>query len=79
VRSVLPDYGPARHNGTGGGPLGNVESGTVATLTTPTISAVSGGVGCLVVAALIAGTIPALTRYRAGAAPDPSPPQPATP
>jgi len=33
----------------------------------------------LVVAALIAGTIPALTRYRAGAAPDPSPSQPATP
>jgi len=85
VQTVTPDEFRGRVSsveyiiGTGGGPLGNVESGTVATLTTPTISAVSGGVGCLVVAALIAGTIPALTRYRAGAAPDPSPSQPATP
>ena len=65
--------------GTGGAPLGNVESGTVASLTTPTISAVSGGIGCFVVAALIAFTIPALTHYRAGAAPDPLPAEPATP
>ncbi|HEY6294291.1 MAG TPA: MFS transporter, partial [Streptosporangiaceae bacterium] len=80
VQTVTPDEFRGRVSsveyiiGTGGGPLGNVESGTVATLTTPTISAVSGGVGCFVVAALIAGTIPALTRYRAGAAPDPVPP-----
>ncbi len=78
VQTVTPDEFRGRVSsveyiiGTGGGPLGNVESGTVATLTTPTISAVSGGVGCFVVAALIACTIPALTRYRAGPAPDPT-------
>jgi MFS family permease len=72
VQTVTPDEFRGRVSsveyiiGTGGGPLGNVESGTVATLTTPTISAVSGGVGCFVVAALIACTIPAMTRYRAG-------------
>ena len=59
VQTVTPDEFRGRVSsveyiiGTGGGPLGNVESGTVATLTTPTISAVSGGVGCLAVAALI--------------------------
>jgi MFS family permease len=85
VQTVTPDEFRGRVSsveyiiGTGGGPLGNVESGTVATLTTPTISAVSGGVGCFVVAALIAGTIPALTRYRAGAAPDPVPPSAVAP
>jgi len=85
VQTVTPDEFRGRVSsveyiiGTGGGPLGNVESGTVASLTTPTISAVSGGIGCFVVAALIAFTIPALTRYRAGAAPDPLPAEPPTP
>ena len=51
--------------GTGGGPLGNVESGVVASLTTPTISAVIGGLGCFVVAALIGFAFPVFTRYRA--------------
>jgi len=53
--------------GTGGAPLGNVESGTVASLTSPVFSAVSGGVGCLAIAAAIALLFPALTRYRARA------------
>ena len=53
--------------GTGGAPLGNVESGTVASLTSPVFSAVSGGVGCLAIAAAIALLFPALTRYRASA------------
>ena len=84
VQTVTPDEFRGRVSsveyiiGTGGAPLGNVESGTVASLTTPTISAVSGGVGCFVIAALIAGAIPALTRYRAGTPPDPVPAQATT-
>jgi hypothetical protein len=50
--------------GTGGAPLGNVESGTVASLTSPVFSAVSGGIGCLAIAAAIAFLFPAFTRYR---------------
>ena len=53
--------------GTGGGPLGSFESGTVASLTTPAFSAVSGGVGCFAFAALIGLAFPAFTRYRAPA------------
>ena len=85
VQTVTPDEFRGRVSsveyiiGTGGGPLGNVESGTVASLTSPTISAVSGGIGCFVVAALIAFTIPALNRYRAVAGPDPVPSESSTP
>jgi len=74
VQTVTPDEFRGRVSsveyiiGTGGGPLGNVESGTVATLTSPTISAVSGGVACFVAAALIGAAIPALVRYRASPA-----------
>ena len=77
VQTVTPDEFRGRVSsveyiiGTGGAPLGNVESGTIASLTTPIISAVSGGAGCFVIAALISGAIPALTRYRAEAAPHP--------
>jgi MFS family permease len=51
--------------GVGGGPLGNVESGSVATLTSPVVSAFAGGLGCVAVAAVIALAFPAFTRYRA--------------
>jgi hypothetical protein len=51
--------------GTGGAPLGNIESGTVAALTSPVVSAVSGGVGCAAVTVLIGFAFPAFTRYRA--------------
>jgi hypothetical protein len=70
VQALAPDEFRGRVSsveyiiGTGGGPLGNVESGTVASLTSPTISAVLGGVGCFAVAALIALVFPAFTRYR---------------
>jgi MFS family permease len=47
--------------------LGAVESGFVAALTSATFSVVSGGLGCLVVLALVAWKIPALRRYRLGA------------
>ena len=70
VQAVTPDEFRGRVSsveyiiGTGGGPLGNVESGTVASLTTPVVSAVSGGLGCLAIAALIGLLCPAFTRYR---------------
>jgi MFS family permease len=44
--------------------LGAVESGFVAALTTATFSVVSGGVGCLVVLAMVAANMPELRRYR---------------
>ena len=47
------------------GGLGAAESGFVAALTTPTFSVVSGGVGALIVLALVAYGIPELRRYRA--------------
>jgi MFS family permease len=50
---------------TSGPRLGDIESGTVASLTTPRFSVVSGGVGCVVAGALIARALPALLRYDA--------------
>jgi MFS family permease len=78
VRTVTPDEFRGRVSsveyiiGTGGGPLVNVVTGTVASLTTPAFSAISGGIGCFAIAVLIAVLFPALTRYRAGS-PDTSP------
>jgi hypothetical protein len=57
-------YRPGRRKGA---ILGSVESGTVASLTTPAVSAVSGGLGCLAIAALIGWLCPAFARYRANA------------
>jgi len=71
VQAVTPDEFRGRVSsveyiiGTGGAPLGNVEAGTVASLTTPAVSAVSGGLGCLAIAALIGLLYPAFARYRA--------------
>jgi MFS family permease len=48
--------------------LGAVESGFVAAATSPTFAVVSGGVGCLVVLAIVAWRIPELRRYRHAAA-----------
>lgn len=79
VQTLTPDEFRGRVSsveyiiGTGGAPLGNVETGTVAALTTPAFSAVSGGIGCLAAAALIALLFPALTRYRPRAADTPPP------
>jgi MFS family permease len=73
VQAVTPDEFRGRVSsleyiiGTGGAPLGNVESGTVASLTSPAVSAVSGGLGCLAIAALIGLLYPAFARYRAAA------------
>jgi MFS family permease len=71
VQAVTPDEFRGRVSsveyiiGTGGAPLGSVEAGTVASLTTPVVSAVSGGLGCLAIAALIGLLYPAFARYRA--------------
>jgi MFS family permease len=46
--------------------LGAVESGFVAALTNPVFAVVSGGVGCLIVAAIVAASLPELWRYRVG-------------
>jgi MFS family permease len=73
VQAVTPDEFRGRVSsveyiiGTGGAPLGNVESGTVASLTSPAVSAVSGGLGCLAIAGLIGLLYPAFVRYRATA------------
>lgn len=44
--------------------LGNFRAGLVASASTPGISALTGGVAAIAGAALIAGTLPAFTRYR---------------
>ena len=44
--------------------LGAVESGFVAAATSATFAVVSGGVGCLVVLAIVAWRVPELWRYR---------------
>ena len=74
VQTVTPDEFRGRVSsveyviGVGGAPLGNVESGTVASLAgSATVSAFAGGAGCLAVAVLIALAYPALTRYGASA------------
>ena len=61
--------------GAGAPALGNFRAGAVASLTSPTISAVSGGLSVVAGAALIALAIPALLTYRF--APDPPPHSPA--
>ncbi|HUA75901.1 MAG TPA: MFS transporter [Solirubrobacteraceae bacterium] len=48
---------------TSGPRLGDIESGTVASLATPRFSVVSGGVACVAAAALFARAFPALLRY----------------
>jgi predicted GNAT family acetyltransferase len=74
VQTVTPDELRGRVSsveyiiGTGGAPLGNVESGAVASLTSPAISTVAGGLGCLAIAALIGLMFPAFARYRGQAA-----------
>ncbi|MFI5367221.1 MAG: MFS transporter [Candidatus Binatia bacterium] len=46
--------------------LGAVESGFVAALTSAPFAVVSGGIGCLIVLAVVAATLPELRHYRIG-------------
>jgi MFS family permease len=48
---------------TSGPRLGDIEGGAVASLSTPRISVVSGGVACVISALLLVRTFPALARY----------------
>jgi MFS family permease len=52
--------------------LGAVESGFVAALTSPVFAVVSGGIGTLIVAAVVAFTLPALRRYSISSAGEPA-------
>jgi MFS family permease len=51
---------------TGGPSLGQFESGVVAGLLTPQLSALTGGLACLGAAGVIAIAVPGIRRYRAG-------------
>jgi len=51
---------------TGGPRLGDLEAGLVAAAFSPTVSVVSGGLLCIVGAALVAVRVPEFRRYRAG-------------
>jgi MFS family permease len=51
--------------------LGNFRAGAVASLTSPGVSAVTGGVACVVGAGVIAVSLPAFVRYRTAAEPIP--------
>jgi MFS family permease len=53
---------------TSGPRLGDIESGAVASLSTPRFSVLSGGIGCVLSAALIARGFPALLRYDSASA-----------
>jgi MFS family permease len=50
---------------TSGPRLGDIESGAVASLSTPRVSVISGGLGCIAAAALVVRGFPALARYDA--------------
>jgi MFS family permease len=70
VQAVTPDEFRGRVSSVefiigAGGPIGSVESGTVAALSSPVVSAVSGGVACVAVAVGIALAFPAFRRYSA--------------
>jgi MFS family permease len=58
--------------GAGGGQLGSLEAGAIGSLTSPAISAFSGGVLTVLGALVIGAALPAFRRYRAPA-PDPAP------
>jgi MFS family permease len=79
VQIITPDEFRGRVNsveyiiGAGGSPIGNVEAGAVAAVTSPAFSAVSGGIGCVAGAALIGLAFPAFRRYHGKAATRPKP------
>ena len=54
--------------GVGGGQIGNLEAGALGSLTSPAISALSGGLATVAGAVVIGLALPAFTRYRSPAA-----------
>jgi MFS family permease len=80
VQTVTPDEFRGRVNaadyvvGAGGGQLGSLESGLLASLTSPAVSALTGGLLTIAGAAAIGAALPAFRRYRFSApAPAPAP------
>jgi MFS family permease len=55
--------------GAGGGQIGNLEAGALGSLTSPTISALSGGLATIAGAVVIGMALPAFTRYRSRSRP----------
>jgi MFS family permease len=84
VQQETPDQFRGRVNaadflvGAGGSQLGSLEAGLVGSLTTPVISALSGGLATVVGAAAIGALLPAFRRYRAPAAYSPNSQEQAT-
>jgi predicted lipid-binding transport protein (Tim44 family) len=70
VQAVTPDEFRGRVNaadylvGAGGGQLGSLEAGLVGSLTTPVISALSGGLLTIAGAVAIGAALPGFRRYR---------------
>jgi hypothetical protein len=56
--------------GAGGPSLGDVEAGALAALTSPAVSAFTGGVASLVGVGVLGLALPAVWNYDAGRAPD---------
>ena len=79
VQSVTPDSLRGRVTaadfvvGVGGGQLGNLEAGALGSLTSPTISALSGGLATIVVALVIGLAMPTFIKYRQLPKPGPEP------
>ena len=76
VQAVTPDELRGRVNaadylvGAGGGQLGSLEAGLVGSLTTPVISALSGGLLTIFGALVIGAALPGFRRYQAATAPE---------
>ena len=87
LQSVTPDQFRGRVMaadyvvGAGGSQLGNLEAGALGSLTSPVISALSGGLATMAGALVIGLALPAFTRYRrpAGDVAEPELPKPAPP
>ena len=58
--------------GAGGGQLGNLEAGALASLTSPVASALAGGLATVAGAAMIALALPSFIRYRSGQPEEPA-------
>jgi MFS family permease len=68
--------------GAGGSQLGNLEAGALGSLTSPTVSALAGGLATIAGSVMISLALPAFVRYRAGSrdrdGPEPAPTQAVT-